>query len=67
MISTANCMQQMTKEINCISIIILDEFLSQEILRNKYIDIIYEMFSKYLIDEDKEMYKKSIDLLKNNL
>lgn len=97
-ISTANGMQQMTKESDGVTSIILekfnkrellvgispktkldrclmltaccyyvkDEFLRKEILKNNYIDIIYDMFSKYLIEEDKEIYRKSVELLKKD-
>ena len=38
-----------------------DKYLREEILKNNYIDIIFETFSKYLNDEDKKLYKEIID------
>lgn len=43
-----------------------DLYLKEEILKNRYIDIIFEMFSNYLIDEEKTIYSKAIERLKNN-
>lgn len=44
-----------------------DSYLREEILKNRYVDIIFEVFSKYLNEEDKTIYKILIDELKNNL
>lgn len=38
-----------------------DQYLRGEILKNNYIDIIFETFSKYLNGEDKKLYKEIID------
>ena len=43
-----------------------DDFFRKEILKNNYIDVIFEMFSKYLVNEDKEIYRRSIELLKKD-
>lgn len=41
-----------------------EKFFRDEILKCNYIDIIYESFSKYLIEEDKKIYKQAIEKLK---
>jgi hypothetical protein len=43
-----------------------DCYLREEILKNRYIDIIFEIFSKYLNDEDKLIYEEMIEDLKKN-
>ncbi len=42
-------------------------FLQKEIIEKNYIDIIYETFSQYLNNEDKEIYKNAIESLKFKL
>lgn len=42
-------------------------FLRKEIVEKNYIDIIYETFSQYLNNEDKEIYKNAIASLKYKL
>ena len=41
------------------------DFLRQEIIDKNYIDCIFETFSQYLNDEDKEIYKKAVEVLKS--
>lgn len=43
------------------------EFLRREILQNNYIDIMFQTFSQYLNDEDKQKYKQAVDTLKDKL
>ena len=43
-----------------------DTCFREEILKNRYIDIIYETFSKYLIDEEKKIYLNAIERLKES-
>ena len=40
------------------------EHIRKEILNKKYIDVIFDTFSSYLNDTDKEIYKKAIETLK---
>ena len=42
------------------------DFLRKEIVNSNYIDIVYETFSKYLNDEEKLIYKNSLEKLKKN-
>lgn len=41
-----------------------DKFIRKIIAESNYIEIIYESFSKYLTQRDKEIFKKTIDSLK---
>ena len=41
-----------------------DSFIRKIILESNYIDIIYETFSKYLTQRDKDVFKKAIGELK---
>lgn len=43
-----------------------DSYLREEILKNRYMDMIFETFSKYLNELDKATYKEMIETLKNN-
>lgn len=43
-----------------------DQYLKEKIMENRYIDIIYETFSKYLIEEEKAIYFEAISRLKEN-
>lgn len=43
------------------------DFLRKEILQNNYIDIMYQTFSQYLSNEDKQKYKDAVDTLKERL
>ncbi|MBR3890483.1 MAG: HD domain-containing protein [Bacilli bacterium] len=42
------------------------DFLRKEIVNSNYIDIVYETFSKYLNDEEKLIYKNSLEKMKKN-
>lgn len=42
------------------------DFLRKEIISNNYIDIVYETFSKYLNDKEKEIYRLALTNLKKN-
>lgn len=41
-------------------------YLRNEIVKKNYIDIIFETFSQYLNKEDKQIYRKAIEILKKN-
>ena len=42
------------------------DFIRKEILQKNYIDCIFETFSQYLNDKDKETYFKAVECLKQN-
>ncbi len=43
------------------------DFLREEIKNNNYLDAIYQTFSKYLNEEDKNIYKNAIEILRRKL
>ena len=43
------------------------EHIRKEIIEKRYIDVIFETFSQYLNDQDKQIYKNAVEVLKSKL